>query len=390
MLYSNILGIVKMAIKTIAIIVAAGFGERFADSIPKQYTSSILRQTIEKFLSSNLIDALQVVIRPEDIELYNKHIEGLKVLPVAFGGATRGDSVNNGLNAIIDYDPELVLVHDACRPFLSVTLIDKIINTLQSTPGHGVVPALPINETIKRITPSSREIVNRDHLFSIQTPQGFYFKPLLNAYQNTNHFFTDESNLMETHNIPIIYIAGEKKNVKITYKEDYIMDFETRSGSGFDAHKFSSGTSENNSIILGGITIPFNKKLEAHSDGDVLIHALVDAILGSIGAGDIGMHFPPSDQKWKNANSKLFLIHVNELLKQKNGHINNIDITVICEAPRLGAYREQIRTNLAKILDISEDRVNIKATTTEKMGFTGRGEGIAVQAIVTISLATSV
>jgi len=154
---------------------------------------------------------------------------------------------------------------------------------------------------------------------------------------------------------------------------------------GFDAHRFSLENSSDNHIILGGIKIPFEKKLEAHSDGDVLIHALVDALLGAIGAGDIGMHFPPSDMKWKNADSTFFLKRSNHLLKEKNGHINNIDVTVICEKPRLGAYREQIRANLANILEISEDRVNIKATTTEKMGFTGRGEGIAAQAIATIN-----
>lgn len=372
--------------KTIAIIVAGGCGQRFDSKTPKQYTSSILSKTINKFLSSKLVDEVQVVIRKEDQKLYESETNKLKLLPIVFGGATRGDSVKNGIEAIAQYKPDLVLIHDANRPFLSVNLIDQIVNKLKDNNNKGVVPSLPINETIKRVTKSDSEIIDRDNLISIQTPQGFYYKQLFETCKNTDHIFTDESSLMEDNNIPIIYIPGEKENIKITYKEDIVMTSEIRTGLGFDAHKFLSETSEHNNIILGGITIPYERKIEAHSDGDVLIHALVDALLGSIGEGDIGMAFPPSDPKWKGANSKLFLIHANDLLKQKNGSINNIDITIICERPKLGIYREQIRNNIAKILGITEDRVNIKATTTEKMGFTGRGEGIAVQAMVTISI----
>ncbi len=371
--------------KTIAIIVAGGFGSRYNAKVPKQYTSSILTQTIKKFISAK-VDQIQVVIRSQDLELYNGQTIGLNLLPPCFGGETRSDSVKNGLEAIVKYQPDFVLVHDACRPFLSVELINQVIDQLKLNPQHGIIPVIKVPETIKRITNKNAEIVDRENLFLIQTPQGFYFKELLQAYQNTPNFYTDESSLMESQNLPIIYITGEKQNIKITYQEDIIMQTEVRSGIGFDAHRFAEETSEHNHVVLGGIKVPFEKKLEAHSDGDVLIHALVDALLGSIGAGDIGMHFPPSDMKWKNADSKLFLIHANELLKQKNSIINNIDLTVICEKPRLGIYREQIRANLAKILDITEDRINVKATTTEKMGFTGRGEGIAVQAICSITL----
>ena len=371
--------------KTIALIVAGGFGRRFGGEIPKQYTSSILTKTIKKFLESK-VDNVQVVIRPEDQKFYLQAINGMNLLPVVFGGSTRGESVRNGLQAIAQHNPDLVLVHDANRPFLSVNLIDEIITKLKLNPQHGVVPAVKVPETVKKITNTKVELVEREDLFLIQTPQGFYFKQLLDVYNQADSFATDESSLMEKYKVPITYIAGEKQNIKITYKEDTMMNCEIRCGNGFDAHKFAPEISEANSVILGGITIPFERKLEAHSDGDVLIHALVDAILGSIGEGDIGMHFPPSDSKWKNADSKLFLIHADKLLKEKNGRINNIDITVICEKPRLGVYREQIRNNLANILEISQDRVNIKATTTEKMGFTGRGEGIAVQAMVTISI----
>lgn len=366
--------------KTIAVIVAGGSGSRFGSSIPKQYTSSILTKTIKQFLKAK-IDAIQVVIRPEDIELYNQATSNMELLPVVFGGDTRGASVKNGLQEIEKYNPELVLVHDANRSFISVELINQVIDKLEENPGSGVVPSIEVPETVKSIANGRVESVDRDNLFLIQTPQGFYFKQLLEAYNKTDNFFTDESSLMEDS---IIYIPGDRKNIKITYQEDLPMDI--RCGSGFDAHKFSAESSEDNSVVLGGITIPFEKKLEAHSDGDVLIHALVDALLGAIGEGDIGMHFPPSDVKWKNASSKLFLIHAKELLEKKKGSINNVDITVICEKPRLGIYREKIRSNLSNILDISEDRINIKATTTEKMGFTGRGEGIAVQAVVTVAL----
>lgn len=375
--------------KTIAIIAAGGLGNRFSSSIPKQYTSSILRNTIKKFLNSN-IDSIQVVIAPNDIELYNEAISGLDLLPYCFGGETRSHSVKNALNAIESYNPDFVLVHDACRPFVSTNLINEVIDKLKANPKHGVVPSIAMLETVKRITPEKVNLVNRENLFKIQTPQGFNFIKLVNAYKNTEDFylFTDESSLMDHNNLPIDYIEGEKDNIKITYQKDIIMNFETRSGIGFDAHRFTDKSSENGRIILGGISIPFKKTLEAHSDGDVLIHSLVDALLGSIGSGDIGLHFPPSDMKWQNADSKLFLIHANELLKEKNAKINNIDIIVIAEKPHLSEYKEKIRNNLASILSISTDRVNLKATTTEKMGFIGREEGIAVQAMVTISFPT--
>lgn len=366
--------------KTIAIIVAGGSGSRFDSSIPKQYTSSILTKTIKQFLKAK-IDAVQVVIRPEDIELYNQATCNMDLLPVVFGGDTRGASVKNGLQEIKKYNPELVLVHDANRSFISVELINQVIDKLKEHPGFGVVPSIEVPETVKSITNNKVETIDRDNLVLIQTPQGFYYKQLLDAYNKTDNFFTDESSLMEDS---IIYIPGDRRNIKITYQEDLPMDI--RCGSGFDAHKFSSESSEKNNIVLGGIIIPFERKLEAHSDGDVLIHALVDALLGSIGEGDIGMHFPPSDIKWENADSAQFLVYAKKLLDNKNGIINNVDITVICEKPRLGIYREKIRSNLSEILDLTEDRINIKATTTEKMGFTGRGEGIAVQVTVAVSL----
>jgi 2-C-methyl-D-erythritol 4-phosphate cytidylyltransferase / 2-C-methyl-D-erythritol 2,4-cyclodiphosphate synthase len=375
--------------KVIALIVAGGSSQRFGGNLPKQYTNvanvTILEQTIKKFLSSKLIDAVQVVIRQEDNEIYKQVTRKFDLLPVCFGGLTRCDSVKHGLTAIEKHAPEFVLVHDACRPYLSVKLIDEIVKNLIQKEHIAVVPSIAITETIKRATHNKIELVDRSNLFIVQTPQGFSFKEIFKLSHDNNKNFNDESSLFESYNIPVHYIAGERENIKVTIAEDKCVKDEIRTGSGFDAHRFSEETGDYN-VTLGGINIPFERKLEAHSDGDVLIHALVDAILGSIGEGDIGMHFPPSDMKWKNANSEDFLIHANQLLKEKYGSINNLDVTVICEKPRLGSYREEIRSNIAKILGITEDRVNIKATTTEKMGFTGRGEGIAVSAIVTVSL----
>jgi 2-C-methyl-D-erythritol 4-phosphate cytidylyltransferase/2-C-methyl-D-erythritol 2,4-cyclodiphosphate synthase len=371
--------------KVITLIVAGGYGNRFNHATPKQYVSSTLRKTIEKFTQSKT-DLIQVVIREEDQDLYNEATYGFDLLPPVFGGSSRGESVKNGLDAIAQYKANIVLIHDANRPFLSTKLINDVIDLLKQHPNTGVVPVIEVPETVKRIKNNNAEIIDRNDLFLIQTPQGFYFKDIWNIYKTEKHFLTDESSLAERYNIPIIYIRGERKNIKITYQEDDEMNKEIRCGSGFDAHRFSPEKSDGNSIILGGVNIPFPQKIEAHSDGDVLIHALVDALLGSIGEGDIGMCFPPSDIKWKNANSKIFLLHANNLLKNKNGIINNIDITLICEKPHLSNYRLQIRNNLAQILEITENRINIKATTTEKMGFTGRGEGIAVQAMVTIKI----
>lgn len=369
-----------MKFNTIAVIVAGGYGARFDSNIPKQYHYSILRKTIEKFIFCPLIDQIQVVIRAEDIALYEKETQDLDLLPVAFGGKTRADSVKNGLISLDAYQPNLVLVHDAVRPFVSYNLIEETIYTLQNNPNHGVAPTLPITETTKRISNNKSEIIDRTNLYTIQTPQAFYYKQLVKAFEECTQSLTDESSL----DIPMIYIPGEKNNIKITYKED--MSMEIRTGIGFDAHRFSPEISIDNKIILGGIAINHEKKLEAHSDGDVLIHSLVDAILGATGNGDIGEHFPPSDNKWKNADSRIFLEFTKKLLKQKNASINNIDIIIICETPKITPYKKQIQLSLAKILEISADIINIKATTTEKMGFTGRKEGIAVQSLITIQL----
>jgi 2-C-methyl-D-erythritol 4-phosphate cytidylyltransferase / 2-C-methyl-D-erythritol 2,4-cyclodiphosphate synthase len=377
--------------KVIALIVAGGEGARFAASVPKQYVNNILRDNIKKFLSCQEIDAVQVVIRPQDVELYNKAILDIQILPACFGESTRSGSVKQGLIAIKHLKPDLVLVHDANRPFLSVNLIQKIIQVLKENPYHGVIPVLSINDTVKHIEDGITKTIDRNLLKLVQTPQGFYFDQLFSLYESSlDACYTDESSLMENNNMPMIYIEGESTNIKITYQSDCLSVKnmkEVRSGIGFDAHRFCDSKDVSKSqIILGGVKIDFDKKIEAHSDGDVLIHALVDALLGCIGEGDIGLHFPPSDEKWKNANSEIFLLHVKKLLQNKNAVINNIDITVICEKPKISQQRIKIKENLSKMLEISENRVNIKATTTERMGFTGRGEGIAVQAIATILL----
>ena len=368
--------------KVIVLIVAGGEGQRFGSSVPKQYYKlgdvPILKATINKFAALGY--QVQVVIRPEDQSFYNEIDNNL--LPVCFAGSTRFDSVKNGLKAIAKYKPDLVLVHDACRPYISTKLITTIIDELKTA--DAVVPVISNSETVKRIDGDLVEQVDRNNLFFVQTPQGFNFEKLYQLSLNEINVFTDESSLFDAHSLQVKYITGEKQNIKITNREDIIMYPKVRTGMGFDAHRFAPEILEQNFIILGGIKIPFKQKIEAHSDGDVLIHALVDAILGSIGEGDIGVHFPPSDLKWKDMNSQYFLEESNKLVKLKNGKINNIDITVICEEPKIAKYREKITKNLAKILEIDTESINIKGTSTERMGFTGRGEGIAAQAIVTV------
>lgn len=367
--------------KIIALIVAGGSGTRFDNLKPKQYNNSILRNTILAFKRNSRITDIQVVIREEDKELYIEETKNLELLPVAIGGATRGESVRNGLNQIYTISPDFVLVHDANRPYLTSKLIDAVVDELNSYKNHGVIPVFPIVETVKRVNKDKIENIDRSNLFTMQTPQGFYFKQLHEHYNFAKEYFTDESSF----DIPIKYIQGEKDNIKITFIEDLKMDYFT--GIGFDAHKFSDNKADDNFIILGGVKIPYKYRIEAHSDGDVLIHSIVDAFLGAMGEADIGKHFPPSDMKWKNANSRIFLEYCNELLKEKNGQINNIDVTIICEEPKISKYREEIRNNIAAILNIEPNRINIKGTTTEKMGFTGRGEGIAVQSVVSLKRA---
>ncbi|MCF8474525.1 MAG: bifunctional 2-C-methyl-D-erythritol 4-phosphate cytidylyltransferase/2-C-methyl-D-erythritol 2,4-cyclodiphosphate synthase [Emcibacter sp.] len=380
--------------KIAALIVAAGRGHRAGGDLPKQYISlcgkAIVRHTIEAFLNVPYVDFIQTVIHPDDLDLFDKATEGLDLLPPINGGDSRQQSVMKGLQSLALHEPDLVLIHDAARPFITADLIEDII--IRAAEYGAVIPVLPLNDTIKHMEGDKiQHTVDRTKLVRAQTPQAFRYKLIYMAHKRMEgKEMTDDSAIAEGCGIHVLSIMGDESNFKITTSDDLKKAeqmiqqncTDIRTGMGFDVHAFEQG----DNVILGGITIPHDKKLKGHSDADVALHALTDAILGSIGAGDIGTHFPPSDQQWKDKSSSIFLKHANNLLKNKGGFISNIDLTLICEAPKIMPHTHAMRDNIAKIIDLAPTRISIKATTTEKLGFTGRGEGIAAQAIVTVRL----
>lgn len=385
---------------TIALIVAAGRGSRLGGDMPKQYLplagKPVLRRTIKTFLKHPSIDHLRVMIHPDDEALYAQAVQGLSLLDPVFGGETRQESVRLGLESLEELNPSKVLIHDAARPFVSTRLISHIIEGLH---GHkAVIPVLPIADTIKRVKDNVLvETVAREGLYLAQTPQGFHYPDIASAHARAKGLqLTDDAAVCEHSNIAVSITSGSTKNIKITTRKDleraekFVQKksslYETRIGTGFDVHKFKPPAAEDNRIMICGVAIPHDQAIEAHSDGDVGIHALVDALLGAMGKGDIGHHFPPSDQKWKNADSSAFLSHAAALVAEAHGRIVNIDVTVIGERPKISQFREAMRRRLAQILALNIDRVSVKATTTETLGFTGRKEGIAAQAVVSVSM----
>lgn len=385
----------KEKIRKIAIlIVAAGKGTRLGGDIPKQFLhlggKSILQHTIEVFAGFNDIDVIQTVIDRSALALYQESIQPSKLLldPV-FGGERRQDSVRAGLEALVSHQPDIVLIHDAARPFLPLRVIDDILKALEEYPG--AIPVLPVTDTLKRADKIIEGHVERAGLFRAQTPQGFHFSQILAAHRHClevgSKEMTDDAAIAEAYGLKVACVEGSEKNFKITNKEDMKraeneMTWEYRTGNGYDVHRLIPG----DGIWLCGVEIPHDRKLEGHSDADVGLHALTDAILGGIGAGDIGTHFPPSDSQWKGAPSWKFLSHAADLVRAKGGKITHIDLTLICEAPKVGPHRPAMVARIAEILSLTPDRVSLKATTTERLGFTGRGEGIAAQATATIAL----
>lgn len=393
--------------KIVALITACGRGNRFnqGEGVPKQYLPlagvPLLRHSILAFLNHPKISDVICVIHPDDLNLYEETVVGLDLLNPVFGGDTRQASIRIGLEALREYNPSKVLIHDGVRPFVSKRIINGILKKLETHPA--VIPAIAVEDTLKKYSDGKIEwTLERENLWRAQTPQGFLFEDILNshvAFKDLN--FTDDAALNEYAGIPVAIVPGSQNNFKITTEEDYeraktvistiISDIceENRVGSGFDVHSFRErDDSENNLIRICGVDLEFNKKINAHSDGDVGIHALIDAILGAIGEGDIGDHFPPSEAKWKGFDSREMLKIINHLLRKKGGKIINLDITLICEKPKISKFKDQMKTALAEVLGISTTRVNVKATTTEKLGFLGREEGIAAQAIVSIALTT--
>lgn len=373
-------------LKTAAVILAAGIGARAGGRVPKQYRyingQSILRKTICRFLQHPEISVVQVVINLQHKNLYEDALSGLKIPQPVEGGATRQDSVFCGLQALKPNAPDVVIIHDAARAFVSHKLITRVIKTVKDNK-CGVVPALAVADTLKQATDGViLKTIDRSQLWLAQTPQGFLFSDIYESHLiSKNGNFTDDAAIAEANGIKVILIEGEMENRKITTAEDFItLQTDVRTGLGFDVHAFEPG----DFIMLCGVKIPHNRKLKGHSDADAGLHAVTDAVLGAIAAGDIGDHFPPSDNKWKNVASNIFLRHAAKLVREKNGEILNVDLTLVCETPKISPYREQMRKSLADIMEIDLDRVSVKATTTETLGFTGRNEGLAAQALATV------
>lgn len=382
---------------TVALIVAAGRGSRLGGEIPKQYLpiagQAMLRYSLETLVNHPSIDAVRLVIHPDDRKFYDQATAGFALAEPVAGGATRQQSVLNGLESLAPKAPDRVLIHDGARPFLDRGTIDRVLAALDRT--SGAIAAMPVADTVKRASGDAiTDTIDRRGLWRAQTPQGFRFADILKAHQTqAGRELTDDAAVAEQSGLKVAVVEGSEDNFKVTTREDLARaerrlvgggsaDYEYRTGGGFDVHAFEPG----DGVWLCGVKVPFTAKLKGHSDADVALHALTDAILGAIGAGDIGYHFPPSDPQWKGANSAQFIKHAADIVTQRGGMITHLDVTVICERPKLGPHREAMTVKLAEILGIASHRVSVKATTTESLGFTGRGEGIAAMASATVRL----
>jgi 2-C-methyl-D-erythritol 4-phosphate cytidylyltransferase / 2-C-methyl-D-erythritol 2,4-cyclodiphosphate synthase len=379
--------------ETVALIVAAGRGERAGGDIPKQFRllcgKPVLRWAVEAFLRHPKVGAVQAVIHPDDCELYAAAVAGLSLSPAVTGGETRADSVRGGLEALAKSPPRHVLIHDGARPFPSPGLIERVAGALGNA--DAAAPLLPITDTVRRRTATGYELMPRDALLRAQTPQGFRFEKILDAHRRfAGAPATDDISLAEWAEMTIAAVDGDKGNIKLTTADDFVMAeklalaalADVRTGSGFDAHRFGPG----DHIWLCGVKIPNGATLVGHSDADVGLHALTDAVLGALGEADIGAHFPPTDERWRGASSRIFLAHAAELVRVRGGVISHVDVTLICERPKLALHRDAMRSRIAEILSVEIGRVSVKATTSDGLGFTGRSEGIAAQAVATVRL----
>jgi 2-C-methyl-D-erythritol 4-phosphate cytidylyltransferase/2-C-methyl-D-erythritol 2,4-cyclodiphosphate synthase len=382
-----------------AVVVAAGRGERAGAGIPKQYRliagEPMIRATLRAFLAHPQIAFVQPVINPNDQNSYQDAIAGLEdLLPAVAGGATRQASVRAGLEALASRAPALVLIHDAARPFVSTTLIDRAIGAGRTS--GAAVPGIVLADTVKSIDATGliTETLDRNRLRLVQTPQAFSFEMILKAHRRAaaaqHESFTDDAALAEWAGQRVSLFAGEPDNLKLTTNSDFDRAemarlaalSDVRTGNGFDVHAFADG----DHVMLAGIRIPHSRGVTGHSDADVALHALVDAILGALAEGDIGTHFPPSDPQWKGAASERFLAFACERVRKRGGMIAHLDVTVVCEAPRISPHRDAMRGRIAEIAGVAIERVAVKATTSEKLGFAGRGEGIFAMATATIRL----
>lgn len=385
------------------IIVAAGRGHRFGGEMPKQYLEvhqqPLVRHAVRAFLDHPAIDLVLPVIHPDDAEILANALDGLNYLEPVAGGAARQDSVRNGLEALASSAPDYVLVHDAARPMVAPALIDRVLEALKDTPG--VIPGIAVVDTLKRADDAGiiTDTVSRDGLWRAQTPQGFKYADLLAAHRSViGQELTDDAAVMEASGHRIAVVLGDENNIKVTTPDDLtrmeeIMSDDSaktkpvrspsfRIGSGYDVHKLGPG----DHVTLCGVEIASERALIGHSDADVALHAVTDAVFGAIADGDIGSHFPPTDSKWRGASSDQFLTYACERMRERGFELSNIDLTIICEKPKIGPHRDAMRTRLAKIAQIDVSCVSVKATTTERLGFTGRGEGIAAEAVIIIEI----
>ncbi len=376
------------------ILVAGGSGSRFGSDTPKQFLrlagKPVIRHAAEALAPH--VDLIQPV---GDAAAIGAALAGIAHLPAVPGGATRQESVRAGLEALAALNagsvPDIVLVHDAARPFIPARTVPDLLAALRSAPG--AIPAVPVADTLKRAQDreSGRTIVEtvpREGLFRAQTPQAFRFDTLLALHRSgSHHGTTDDASLLEAAGKTVLLVDGSEANIKLTYPEDAMRLEQAltarlypRVGTGFDVHVLTEGRK----LILCGVDVPHDKGLAGHSDADVGIHALCDAIYGALAEGDIGRHFPPSEADWKDADSARFLTHAAGRIAARGGVLANVDVTLICERPKIAPHAGAMMARLAELLGVDMNRISVKATTTEKLGFTGRGEGIAAQAVATV------
>jgi 2-C-methyl-D-erythritol 4-phosphate cytidylyltransferase/2-C-methyl-D-erythritol 2,4-cyclodiphosphate synthase len=377
----------------VSLVVASGRGERFGGALPKQYQQlagrPVLRHCLETFARHPRLGAVRVVIHPADRALYDEAAQGLDLLEPAHGGASRQDSVRQGLESLATTPPEQVLIHDGVRALVDAALIDRVLDGLA---GHAaVLPALPVTDTLKRVDQGIiTGTVDRTGLQRAQTPQGFRYPDIMQAHRSfAGQAMTDDCALAEAAGLEVAVVGGAETNLKITEPEDLARalrlltgGLRPRTGMGFDVHRLGPG----DGMVLMGVPLPGPWRLIGHSDADVGLHAITDALLGALGAGDIGSHFPPSEQRWAGADSAVFLRHARDLVTAAGGLIEHVDATLICEQPKIGPHRPAMVARVAELLALTPARVSVKATTSERLGFTGRGEGIAAQAVATLCM----
>ncbi len=379
-----------------ALVVAAGRGQRLGGEVPKQYLPlagvPVLRRSLDAFLTHPAIAGARVVFHPDDRDRYAAAVAGLDLPPPVPGGATRQQSVLNGLESLAEQAPDVVLIHDAARPLVSRDIIDRTLAALERAPG--AVVAVPVADTVKRDDGAGlvAATVERAGLWRAQTPQAFHYGPILAAHRAAaarDGAATDDAAVAEAAGMPVAIVHGSEDNFKITTAEDLRRAecllgaaWEYRTGTGYDVHRFAPG----DGIMLCGVGVPHDRGLEGHSDADAGLHAITDALLGAIAAGDIGAHFPPQDERWRGADSARFLAHAARLVAERGGRVVHVDVTLICERPKIAPHRAAMVARIAAILGIEVGRVSVKATTTEGLGFTGRREGLAAQAAATVAL----